>query len=83
MIAYNYFISHRKKKEKHMEEAKIAWNEKVATKIIKNLEKRRMEGSYAPTGAQAKEEVLAMIPRGAMTAGHPLHQSWVLSLLPA
>ena len=33
-----------------MEEAKIAWNEKVATKIIKNLEKRRMEGSYAPTG---------------------------------
>ena len=59
-----------------MEEAKIAWNEKVAVKIIKNLEKRRMEGSYAPTGAQAKEEVLAMIPGGAtvfrcgsMTAG--------------
>ena len=48
-----------------MEEAKIAWNEKVATKIIKNLEKRRMEGSYAATGAQAKEEVLAMIPQGA------------------
>lgn len=59
-----------------MEEAKIIWNEKVATKIIKNLEKRRMEGSYASNSAQAKEEVLAMIPQGAtvfrcgsMTAG--------------
>ena len=40
------------------------WNEKVATKIIKNLEKRRMEGSYAPTAAQAKEEVIGMIPQG-------------------
>ena len=48
-----------------MEEHQIVWNEKVATKIIKNLEKRRMEGSYAPTAAQAKEEVVAMIPQGA------------------
>ena len=59
-----------------MEEPQVVWNEKVATKIIKNLEKRRMEGSYAPTAAQAKKEVIAMIPQGAtvfrcgsMTAG--------------
>ena len=49
-----------------MEEPQVVWNEKVATKIIKNLEKRRMEGSYASTAAQAKEEVIAMIPQGAM-----------------
>ena len=48
-----------------MEEHQVVWHEKVATQIIKKLEKRRMEGSYAPTGAQAKEEVLAMIPQGA------------------
>ena len=42
-----------------MEEHQVVWNEKVATKIIKNLEKRRMEGSYAPTAAQAKEYVVA------------------------
>ncbi|MGW8300796.1 MAG: lactate utilization protein [Desulfobacterales bacterium] len=48
-----------------MAEPQVVWNEKVATKIIKNLEKRRMEGSYAPTAARAKEEVLAMIPQGA------------------
>ena len=48
-----------------MEEHQVVWNEKVATQIIKKLEKRRMEGSYAPTAAQAKEEVLAMIPQGA------------------
>ena len=48
-----------------MEEHQVVWNEKVAAQIIKNLEKRRMEGSYAATAAQAKEEVLAMIPGGA------------------
>jgi hypothetical protein len=48
-----------------MEEPQVVWNEKVATQIIKNLEKRRMEGSYAPTAARAKEEVIAMIPQGA------------------
>jgi hypothetical protein len=47
-----------------MEEPQVVWNEKVAEKIIKNLEKRRMEGSYAPSAAQAKEEVIAMIPKG-------------------
>jgi len=59
-----------------MDQNQIVWNEKVAGKIIKNLEKRRMEGSYAATAAQAKEEVLAMLSPGAsvircgtMTAG--------------
>jgi len=48
-----------------MEEHQVVWNEKVAAQIIKKLEKRRMEGSYATTAAQAKEEILAMIPKGA------------------
>jgi hypothetical protein len=48
-----------------MDQHQTNWNEKVATKIIKNLEKRRMEGSYAPTAAQAKEEVIGTIPQGA------------------
>jgi hypothetical protein len=47
-----------------MDEHQVVWNEKVAEKIIKNLEKRRMTGSYAATAAQAKEQVLAMIPQG-------------------
>ena len=47
-----------------MDEHQDVWNEKVASKIIKNLEKRRMEGSYAPSAAQAKVEVIAMIPQG-------------------
>jgi hypothetical protein len=48
-----------------MDENQVDWNEKVATKIIKNLEKRRMEGSYALTAAQAKDEVIGMVPQGA------------------
>ena len=48
-----------------MEEHQVVWNEKVAAQIIKKLEKRRMEGSYATTAAQAKKEILAMIPQGA------------------
>jgi hypothetical protein len=47
-----------------MDEHQDVWNEKVASKIIKNLEKRRMEGSYAPTAAQARDEIIAKIPRG-------------------
>ena len=49
-----------------MDQHQIAWNEKAAEQIIKNLKKRRMEGSYASTAAQAKKEVLAMIPEGAV-----------------
>lgn len=40
------------------------WNEKTAAKVIKALEKRRMEASYAATGAQARDEILAMIGDG-------------------
>jgi len=41
-----------------------AWNEKTARHIIEQLEKRKMEGSYAPNAAKALEEVVAMIPEG-------------------
>ena len=48
-----------------MDEHQVAWNEKVAQTIIKNLEKRRMAGSYAAAADQAKDEILEMIPPGA------------------
>jgi len=47
-----------------MDEHQIVWNEKIAANLIKNLEKRRMEGSYAATIDQAREEVLTMISPG-------------------
>jgi hypothetical protein len=40
------------------------FKEKLAEQIIKALEKRRMAGTYAPTIAQAREEVAALIPDG-------------------
>jgi hypothetical protein len=40
------------------------WNQKVAEKIIEQLDKRGMEGSYAVNAAQARDEVIAMIPHG-------------------
>ncbi|MGA2940362.1 MAG: lactate utilization protein [Syntrophobacteraceae bacterium] len=49
-----------------MDKNQISWNERTAQQIIQNLEKRRMEGSYAASAAQALEEVLAMIPHGAV-----------------
>ncbi|HZE22128.1 MAG TPA: LUD domain-containing protein, partial [Desulfobaccales bacterium] len=48
-----------------MDTHQITFREKLAEKLIKKLTKRRMEASYAPTTAQAREEVLAMIPAGA------------------
>ena len=48
-----------------MDTHQMVWNEKVAKDIINHLKERRMEGSYASTAAQAKDEILAMIPRGA------------------
>lgn len=48
-----------------MDEHQIEWNEKVAEKIIKNLEKRRMAGSYTASAAKAKDEIIEMIPQGA------------------
>jgi len=47
-----------------MNQAQQAYNEKLAQHLIKRLEKRRLEASYAPTAEQAKQEVLAMIPAG-------------------
>jgi L-lactate utilization protein LutB len=42
----------------------IKYREKIAESLIKNLNRRRMAASYAPTARQAREEVLAMIPPG-------------------
>jgi L-lactate utilization protein LutB len=42
----------------------IKYREKLAEQLIKNLTKRRFEASYAPSAAQARDEVLAMIPAG-------------------
>jgi LUD domain len=43
----------------------IKYREKLAEQLIKNLTKRRFEASYAPSAAQARDEVVAMIPAGA------------------
>lgn len=48
-----------------MDGHQMIWNEKISKNIIKHLEKRRMEGSYASTAAQAREDIVAMIPQGA------------------
>lgn len=48
-----------------MDKHQNAWNEKVAATIIEHLEKRRMEGSYASSAAQARDEIVSMIPEGA------------------
>jgi len=37
-----------------MDESQMIWNEKIAKDIIKQLEKRHLEGSYAPDAKQAK-----------------------------
>jgi hypothetical protein len=38
-----------------MDQHQTAWNETVAERIIANLRKRNMEGSYAATAAQARD----------------------------
>ena len=48
-----------------MDQHQQEWNKKVAANIIKNLEKRRMTGSYADEAASAVTEILDMIPRDA------------------
>ena len=47
-----------------MDAHQTVWNEKAAEDLIKQLEKRRMEGSYASTSAQARGEIVGMIPAG-------------------
>ena len=49
-----------------MDTHQSVWNEKAAKDIIAHLQKRRMEGSYAATADRAREEILAMIPKGAV-----------------
>ena len=48
-----------------MDKHQVEWNEKVAGKIIENLKKRRMTGSYTASAAKAKDEIIEMIPPGA------------------
>ncbi len=48
-----------------MDQHQVEWNAKVARTIIKNLEKRRMAGSYAAGADQARGEIVEMIPSGA------------------
>lgn len=47
-----------------MDNHQVIWNELVVKEIIHRLGTRRMEGSYSPTAAQAKDEIVAMIPEG-------------------
>jgi len=51
-----------------MDRYQAKWNEEAAGAIIKNLEKRHLEGSYAPTAAQATREILDLIPDGAVVS---------------
>ena len=48
-----------------MDAPQIKYREKLAEHLIKKLNKRRLAASYAPTAAQAREEIVAMIPAGA------------------
>jgi L-lactate utilization protein LutB len=48
-----------------MDTHQIVYREKLAQHLIKALTKRRLEASFAPTAAQARDEILAMIPAGA------------------
>jgi hypothetical protein len=48
-----------------MDQHQVEWNEIVAQTIIKNLEKRRMAGSYTAGADQARDEIVKMIPPGA------------------
>ena len=48
-----------------MDDHQMTWNQMIAGKIIRHLEKRGLEGSYAPHAAQARDEIIAMIPHDA------------------
>jgi len=54
-----------------MDAHQIKYREKLAEHLIKHLTKRRMEASYAPTAAQAREEIIAMIEAVAAFRPHP------------
>jgi L-lactate utilization protein LutB len=48
-----------------MDAHQIKYREKLAEQLIKRLTARRMAASFAPTAAQARDEIVAMIPAGA------------------
>jgi hypothetical protein len=48
-----------------MDAHQIKYREKLAEQLIKRLTARRMAASFAPTAAQVRDEILAMIPAGA------------------
>lgn len=63
---------------------KQTYNETLAKTIIKNLAKRRMEGFYCATAAEAKEKVLSMIAPGTEVAfggAMTLNESGILTAL--
>lgn len=47
-----------------MDSHQMKWAEQVAGKIIAQLEKRGMEGSFAAGAAQARDEIVSMVPQG-------------------
>ncbi len=47
-----------------MDEHQREYREKLAEHLIKHLNKRRMEASYSASAAQARDELLALIPAG-------------------
>lgn len=47
-----------------MDNHQMTWNQMMSGEIIRHLEKRGLEGSYAPNAAQARDEIIAMIPHG-------------------
>ncbi len=63
-----------------MDSHQTQWHEKTAAGIIKHLEKRRMEGSYAPTAVQAKDDIAAMIPQGASVFRCGSMTAWYMGL---
>lgn len=63
---------------------KQTYYEALAKTIIKNLAKRRMEGYYCATAAEAKEKILSMIDSGTEVAfggAMTLNESGILSAL--
>lgn len=47
-----------------MEKPREIRNQRLADKLIKNLERRHYEAYYCPTGQEATEKILSLIPEG-------------------
>jgi hypothetical protein len=48
-----------------MDAHQITYREELAEHLIKQLTKRRLAASFAPSAAQAREEIIAMVPASA------------------